>query len=168
MVPSTPSNDPNDGDQPLDVDTEFSRIVEGLDLDFDQPLDDTESAPDSPAGLAERFRNRGWADAPVPEPDPEDWDAPGAFGTASPQHETEHYVPPPPPPLPQVEPPRMLAWLGVFGMPVGLIGSAMLRISLPGWLTLVMILAFLVGISYLVSTMRRDDDPYSGDDGAVI
>ncbi|QLQ10402.1 MAG: hypothetical protein HZY75_08375 [Nocardioidaceae bacterium] len=53
-------------------------------------------------------------------------------------------------------------------MPVSLIGSAMLRISLPGWLTLLMILAFLVGISYLVSTMRRDDDPYSGDDGAVI
>src|SRR4051794_38952462 len=30
----------------------------------------------------------------------------------------EHYVPPPPPPLPQVEPRRRLAWIGLFGTPV--------------------------------------------------
>ncbi|QLQ10403.1 MAG: hypothetical protein HZY75_08380 [Nocardioidaceae bacterium] len=112
MVPSTPSNDPNDGDQPLDVDTEFSRIVEGLDLDFDQPSADTTDTPDSPAGLAERFRNRGWADAPVPEPDPEDAD--GAYRTSGAGddtwHETEHYVPPPPPPLPRSN--RHECWLG--------------------------------------------------------
>jgi len=48
-----------------------------------------------------------------------------------------------------------------------------LRLSIPGWLGLLLFAAFVGGVGYLIATMSRggDDDPnnpFSGNDGAVV
>ncbi|MFT4010081.1 MAG: hypothetical protein QM655_08575 [Nocardioidaceae bacterium] len=145
-----PAEEPVDGDagEPLDVDAEFSKIVEGLGDDW--------ATPSTAEGLAERFHTRGWADAPVPASQDEV------------NLEVEHFVPPEPPPVPRPEPARLLAWVATLGAPVAMIALAVFRIRPEGWVMFLMAMAFLAGLVYLISTMRRDDDPWSGDDGAVI
>lgn len=136
-----------DRDAGLDVDAEFSRIVEGLGDDW--------ATPSTAEGLAERFRTRGWSQAPTPQP-PEQAD------------EVEHFVPPEPPPIPRPEPPRLLAWIATLGAPIAFITMAVFRITPTGWVAFLMVVAFLAGLGYLIATMRRDDDPWSGDDGAIL
>ncbi|MCW2758311.1 MAG: hypothetical protein JWO46_2057 [Nocardioidaceae bacterium] len=80
----------------------------------------------------------------------------------------DHYVPPEPPPLPRPEPPRLLAWAGVFGVPVLTIVLAVFHVLVPTWASLMGLAWFVGGFGYLVATMRRDHDDYGGDDGAVI
>jgi hypothetical protein len=41
-------------------------------------------------------------------------------------------------------------------------------ISIPGWLSFLLVTGFLGGFVYLVATMRRDDGAWPGDDGAVL
>jgi hypothetical protein len=83
--------------------------------------------------------------------------------------EDEHFVPPPPPPLPQVEPRRRLAWIGLFGTPILALVMVALGVQVSGWIGFLMAVAFVGGFSYLVATMgsSRPDD-WSGDDGAVL
>jgi hypothetical protein len=82
--------------------------------------------------------------------------------------ETEgHYVPPPPPPIPRPDPPRLLAWLGLFGVPTFVLVSLVTHLNLPSWLGLILMVWFVGGFVYLVATMR----PGAGDDfddGAVL
>jgi hypothetical protein len=80
----------------------------------------------------------------------------------------DHFVPPEPPPLPTPEPPRLLAWAGVFGVPVLVIVVSVLKISVPSFVSLLGLAWFVGGFGYLVATMRRDDDPDPWDDGAVL
>jgi hypothetical protein len=78
-----------------------------------------------------------------------------------------HFVPPPAPPVPLAEPPRLLAWIGLFGSPAVLLVSLMFSVELPSWLSTLMIGSFIGGFGYLVATMNREPrDP--GDDGARI
>ncbi|GAB3196788.1 hypothetical protein GCM10027062_06840 [Nocardioides hungaricus] len=87
---------------------------------------------------------------PESDPDPEDG-----------------YVPPPPPPLPVVAPDRGLAWAGVFGSPLVLLGALLLGIAIPTWLGYALILGFVGGFLYLVVNMPREPrDPW--DDGAQV
>ena len=86
--------------------------------------------------------------------------------TAEPE---DHYVPPPPPPIPHPDPPRMLAWVGLFGVPAFVLVSLLARIDLPPWAGLLLMVWFVGGFVYLVASMRPgagDDDDY--DDGAVL
>ena len=79
----------------------------------------------------------------------------------------EHFVPPPPPPLPMPEPPRLLAWLGLFGVPTFVLVCLLTRLDLPTWLGLILLVWFVGGFVYLVASMR----PGAGDDfddGAVL
>lgn len=79
----------------------------------------------------------------------------------------EHFVPPPPPPLPRPEPPRLLAWLGLFGVPSFVLVCLVMHLNLPTWMGLILMVWFVGGFVYLVATMR----PESGrdyDDGAVL
>lgn len=77
------------------------------------------------------------------------------------------FVPPPAPPVPLAEPPRLLAWIGLFGSPTVLLVALVFGIQLPSWLSTLMIGAFIGGFGYLVATMNREPrDP--GDDGARI
>ncbi|MGI9157695.1 MAG: hypothetical protein ACR2FG_13865 [Marmoricola sp.] len=82
----------------------------------------------------------------------------------------DHFVPPPPPPLPRLEPPRLLAWAGVFGVPILVIALTALKISIPPFGDLLCLAWFVGGFGYLVATMRRDDDhdPGDWDDGARL
>lgn len=79
----------------------------------------------------------------------------------------EHYVPPTPPPLPRPAPPRLLAWIGLFGVPTFVLIALVLSVALPAWMGLLLMGWFVGGFVYLVATMRPDDrDGY--DDGAVV
>jgi hypothetical protein len=87
--------------------------------------------------------------------DPEPWEDEGRF------------VPPPAPPVPLAEPPRLLAWIGLFGSPTVLLVALVFSIQLPSWASTLLIMAFIGGFGYLVATMSREPrDP--GDDGARI
>lgn len=80
--------------------------------------------------------------------------------------EDEHFVPPQPPPLPKPPPDRMLAWVGLFGVPMLVLAAVVLGLSFPSWLSVLLLGWFVGGFVFLVATMRpRPDDP---DDGAVV
>jgi hypothetical protein len=86
---------------------------------------------------------------------------------AEPVEPEEHYVPPPPPPLPRPEPPRLLAWLGLFGVPTFVLVALLTHLNLPNWLGLILMVWFVGGFVYLVASMRPGaGDDY--DDGAVL
>jgi hypothetical protein len=79
----------------------------------------------------------------------------------------DHFVPPPPPPLPRPAPPRLIAWLGLFGVPTFVLVALVTRIDLPTWLGLILMVWFVGGFVYLVASMRPSTgDDY--DDGAVL
>ncbi|NUS50582.1 MAG: hypothetical protein HOQ22_06005, partial [Nocardioidaceae bacterium] len=79
-----------------------------------------------------------------------------------------HFVPPEPPPIPRGTPARRLAWLGLFGTPVVMLAAVVFGWRIPGWLALLMVVAFIGGFVFLVATMPRDRDDWPGDDGAVV
>lgn len=77
------------------------------------------------------------------------------------------FVPPPPPKVPLPAPPRLLAWLGVFGAPALLLITVVLGVYLPQLLKFGLLAWFVGGFAYLVGTMPQEPrDP--GDDGARI
>jgi hypothetical protein len=84
------------------------------------------------------------------------------------QHDAEeHFVPPPPPPLPRPDPPRLLSWLGLFGVPTLVLVCLVTHVDLPTWLGLILMVWFVGGFVYLVASMRPGaGDDY--DDGAVL
>ncbi|MBD8869167.1 hypothetical protein [Nocardioides donggukensis] len=95
----------------------------------------------------------GSAHGSADEPDP--WENEGRF------------VPPVPPPVPRAEPRRQLAWFGVFVAPAIVLFSVVMNWYLPGFVSLLLVLWFVGGFVYLVSTMPNGPrDP--GDDGARI
>lgn len=75
-----------------------------------------------------------------------------------------HYEPPPPSPLIQGDRIGVAAWFGLLSAPVVLFGSAFLSISLPNWLMLLLVLAFLS--SFVVLVLRMTDNRPPGDDGS--
>lgn len=136
-------------------------IVEnyGERISLESPAEPTvEPEPDTPADSAPPVRPRAQPPAQRDEPDVLDaWDDPD-----------DHFVPPEPPPVPSPEPPRLLAWAGVFGVPILVIVVSVLKISVPSFVSLLGLAWFVGGFGYLVATMRRDDDPDERDDGAVL
>lgn len=104
-----------------------------------------------------------------PEPDPASYRRVQQDHEPEPVDEDEHFVPPEPPPLPHLDPRRKLAWFGLVGCPLVMLVGAVLGVPYPGWLALLMALAFIGGFVYLVATMpRRRNDEWDGDDGAVL
>jgi hypothetical protein len=106
-------------------------------------------------------------DAPAPQVPPS---LRGAFPdepAPAPRDNEEHYVPPPPPPLPRPAPPRLLAWIGLFGVPTFVLICLVTGLSLPSWLGLILMVWFVGGFVYLIASMRPGPgDDY--DDGAVL
>lgn len=81
--------------------------------------------------------------------------------------EEERWTPPDPGPIPVPTPPRLAAWLGVFGAPTILLVCVVAGVSLSSLLSTLLIAWFLGGFGYLVATMRPGPrDP--GDDGARV
>jgi hypothetical protein len=83
----------------------------------------------------------------------------------SPVDEEEHFVPPPPPPLPRPAPARLLAWLGLFGVPTFVLVALVVHLTLASWLGLLLMLWFVGGFVFLVASMRPGEDY---DDGARL
>lgn len=82
-------------------------------------------------------------------------------------HPSDAFVPPTPPPVPRPPFDRLLAWLGVFGVPAAVLVCVVAGISLPTWVAVLMALAFVGGFGYLVVKMSDEPrDPW--DDGAVL
>lgn len=78
----------------------------------------------------------------------------------------DHYVPPPPPPLPKPPPARLLAWTGLFGVPLLVLVALVAGLSLPSWLGLILMVWFVGGFVFLVASMRPG--PGDHDDGARL
>lgn len=77
----------------------------------------------------------------------------------------ETFTPPPLPPPPVISPERRVAWVGLVASPVLLLLLNVLDYSLPGVLSLGLVVAFIASFGYLVATMApRDPD----DDGARV
>lgn len=109
----------------------------------------------------------------------EDEPAPPPSGRTAPAVEEEpadawepedHYSPPEPPPAPRPRGLRGLAWVAMLGSPVVTLALLLAQVHPPGWASLLLFLAFVGGLGYLIATMPRgdDDDPFFGDDGAVV
>ena len=144
MTRSMSPHDP-DEDPPRDVSAEDAAWRSIVDNYGDRPeIEDVEVAPPTPP--------------PVQHEEPEQ---------PPPADLEEHFRPPPPPPLPLPGPPRLLAWLGLFGVPTLVLVLLVAGVDLPGWMGLVLMVWFVGGFVYLVASMR----PGSGDDyddGAVL
>ncbi len=79
----------------------------------------------------------------------------------------DEFVPPTPPPVPRPPLDRLLAWLGVFGVPAVVLFCIVAGISVPTWIGLLMAAGFVGGFGYLV--LRMSDEPRDPwDDGAVL
>lgn len=136
-------------------DAAWRQIVENY---GDRPSIDDEPGPAADLTTEEVAPESRPAPAPAPV-------APAPVARVEPVE--EHYVPPVPPPVPTAEPPRLLAWLGLFGVPVLVLVGLLAKISVPSWLGLMLMAWFVGGFVFLVASMRtgpRDDD----DDGAVV
>jgi hypothetical protein len=102
-------------------------------------------------------------DLTVPRP-PASGDSPDEPAPVDPE---DHFVPPPPPPVPKPPPARLLAWLGLFGVPVFVLVALVTGLDLPSWLGLILMAWFVGGFVFLVASMRPD--PGEGhDDGARL
>ncbi len=102
----------------------------------------------------------GDLDAPPPPPaDPEP-------EPARPDPE-DRFVPPTPPPLPTPPPARLLAWIGLFGVPTFVLVALVAGLDLAAWVGLILMAWFVGGFVFLVASMRpRPGDEY--DDGARL
>ena len=99
--------------------------------------------------------------------EPSQEDTEDTVGETVPADPDEHFVPPPPPPLPKPPPARLLAWLGLFGVPAIVLVALVLGFSPPSWLGLLLMGWFVGGFVFLVASMKPGSGD-GGDDGARI
>jgi hypothetical protein len=118
----------------------------------------------------------------TPKPEPKPVEPPPGSGPVAPElpaelgprswepvAEDDRYVPPPPPPIPRPRGLRLIAWLGLFGVPAVVLVCLVLNVSLPSPLGFLALVWFVGGFGYLVATMSGPKDPDGGwDDGAVV
>jgi hypothetical protein len=77
----------------------------------------------------------------------------------------ESFTPPPLPPPPTISPGRRLAWVGLVASPLLLVLVNLMDYSLPGILSVGLVVIFIASFGYLIATMTpRDPD----DDGARL
>lgn len=137
-----------DPDPETDIDAAWASIVENY---GERPI--LEGPSDWPAEPAPAPPSGQDFDEPVAEPAP-DW---------RPTHDPEdRFVPPPPPLVPRPTPARLLAWVGLFGVPVAVLIALVAHIVLAPWLGLLLMGWFVGGFVTLIATMN---DPRSGGPG---
>ncbi len=104
----------------------------------------------------------------VPAPSPEEQPAEARDWLDAYDDPEDHFVPPEPERVPTPEPPRLIAWAGVVGVPVVVLVLVVLRVSLPPWASMLCLAWFVGGFGYLVATMRREPPDNDWDDGARL
>jgi hypothetical protein len=184
--PGDPQSQGERDDRPeLDIDSAFDAIIKGFedpvphgvgpwpaseDLD-DEADDSTDGADDASAAPvdAERPPADRW-DPPLRRitlPADRDEPAAAARDVVDEDDDEEGYEPPEPPPFPRGDLVSRVAWAAVVGGPVFLLVAALAWRSLPTFLLLIALTAFVGGFVTLVARMPQDhpDDP---DDGAVV
>jgi hypothetical protein len=120
------------------------------------------AAEDVPA--SEAVESPAPADAPA-EPGPDVWN-PEPWNPV-PWEDEGRFVPPVPPRVAMPEPPRLIAWLGVFAAPTLLLVFLVFNLVMPSWASTLLIIWFVGGFVFLIATMKSGPrDP--GDDGAVV
>jgi len=172
------SSRPEEPDRGLDIDAAFAEIVAQWEPDeastwpepgTEAPDTDAEGNPEATEATDDAVRpgeggddglRRLFTPAWTPEPSAE----------LEPEDDTEeHFVPPPPPPLPTLEPRRKAAWTALIGTPVVALVLLVAGVTLPEWMAVGLVLAFVGGFGYLVATMGSSPpDDWSGDDGARL
>ncbi len=104
----------------------------------------------------------------VPAPSPEEQPAEARDWLDSYGDPADHFGPPEPERVPTPEPRRLIAWAGVFGVPVAVLVLVVLQVSLPPWASMLCLAWFVGGFGYLVATMRREPPDSDWDDGARL
>ena len=104
----------------------------------------------------------------VPAPSPEEQPAEARDWLDAYDDPEDHFVPPEPERVPTPEPRRLIAWAGVFGVPVAVLVLIVLQVSLPPWASMLCLAWFVGGFGYLVATMRREPPDSDWDDGARL
>ena len=104
----------------------------------------------------------------VPAPSPEEQPAEARDWLDAYGDPEDHFVPPEPERVPTPEPRRLIAWAGVFGVPVAVLVLVVLQVSLPPWASMLCLAWFVGGFGYLVATMRREPPDNDWDDGARL
>ena len=92
---------------------------------------------------------------------------PTATPAAEPVDPQDHFVPPVPPPLPAPPPARLLAWVGLFGVPMFVLVALVAGLVLPSWVGLILMVWFVGGFVFLVASMRPGPGE-DHDDGARL
>ena len=166
----------SDGAQPrLDEDAAWAEIVahygevpviEEERSDVSKPPAEPERPVDGPERPAENDPfDRSYLDAQLARQSRETPE----LNTAASWDDEGHFVPPTPPPLPALDPRRKAAWVALFGSPALMLLGVVLGWTYPGWVSFLLVTAFVGGFGYLVATMPRGDDRgWPGDDGAVV
>ncbi|MDN5893630.1 MAG: hypothetical protein L0H93_06340 [Nocardioides sp.] len=133
--------------------------------------------------IVDNYGDRATLDGPSDEaaepttlPDPALEPEPGDLSDPEPPDPVElrdtwgdegRFVPEEPPRVPLPAPPRLVAWTGVFGMPVLLLVIVITGQWLPSWMGLGMAAWFVGGFVYLVKNMPDEPrDPW--DNGARL
>ena len=130
-------------------------------------LDPTpEETTDEPTG--ESTGEPAATQVPAPPPQSEEQPAEARDWLDAYDDPEDHFVPPEPERVPTPEPPRLIAWAGVFGVPVVVLVLVVLRVSLPPWASMLCLAWFVGGFGYLVATMRREPPDNDWDDGARL
>jgi hypothetical protein len=145
-------------------DAEWQSIVDnyGDHPEFTAPSDAAQ--PDSQAADANEHPWPSLRPGPFQEEPPEL--APPAWDADS---DHDRYVPPPAPPVPRPHGLRLVAWLGLFGVPTIMLFFIVVKVSPPSPLGFLALVWFVGGFGYLVATMNGPDDPDDGwDNGAVV
>ena len=170
-------------DQPkLDVDAAFAAIV----ADFSAPAPPgggpwpaaEDVGPDEPPAAEVALDDS--SDAELRESRrgprhrmPDGSDVPGGYDLepgsepAEPEDPQERFVPPEPPPITSTDLPSRLAWIGVIGGPLFLLIAALVWRTLPTFVVIGALAAFIGGFVTLVARLPRDRGDGS-DDGAVV
>jgi hypothetical protein len=139
------------------VDNYGDRVT--LDPTADEPTDEPLEEP-TPEPTA--------AQVPAAPPQPEEQPAEVRDWLDAYDDPEDHFVPPEPERVPTPEPRRLIAWAGVFGVPVVVLVLVVLQVSLPPWASMLCLAWFVGGFGYLVATMRREPPDNDWDDGARL
>ncbi|HYH35787.1 MAG TPA: hypothetical protein VD814_11600 [Nocardioides sp.] len=120
--------------------------------------------------IVENYGERARLDEPAVEPAPAavPEESRAADDRPSPWEDEDRFVPPVPPPAPQLRTPQRLAWSGVIGTPVVLLLALLAGVSVPPLLGYALVVAFVGGFLYLVTTMGRGSGRDPWDDGARV